>query len=123
MIFSLERAAVVWAILERISHFDPSLEMIDPRYLKFSTASSLFYLDLSLEAIWVVCHHFRLNSVRILSIKILINPSLDVVNINTFAKFDQILSIISQDIERYRNSDVNQGPSQLCYKLVKVDAL
>ena len=28
MIFSLERAAVVWAILERISGFDPSLEMI-----------------------------------------------------------------------------------------------
>ena len=29
MIFSLERASVVWAILERISGFDPSLEMID----------------------------------------------------------------------------------------------
>ena len=41
MIFSLERAAVVWAILERISGFDPSLEMIAPRYLKFSTSSSL----------------------------------------------------------------------------------
>ena len=40
MIFSLERAAVVWAILERISGFDPSLEMIDPRYLEFSTSSS-----------------------------------------------------------------------------------
>ena len=53
MIFSLERAAVVRAILERISGFDPSLEMTAPRYLKFSTSSSLtFYLDLSLEAIW-----------------------------------------------------------------------
>ena len=41
MIFSLERAAVVWAILERISGFDSSLEMIAPRYLKFSTSSSL----------------------------------------------------------------------------------
>ena len=41
MIFSLEKAAVVWAILERISGFYPSLEMIDPMYLKFSTASSL----------------------------------------------------------------------------------
>ena len=62
MIFSLERAAVVCAILERISDFDPSLKMIAPRYLKFSTSSSLltFYLDLSLEAIWVVCHHFSL---------------------------------------------------------------
>ena len=41
MIFSLERAAVVWAILERISGFDPSLEMIAPRYLKFTTSSSI----------------------------------------------------------------------------------
>ena len=41
MILSLERAAVVWAILERISGFDPSLEMNDPRYLKSATASSL----------------------------------------------------------------------------------
>ena len=29
MIFSLERAVVVWAILERISGFDPSLEMTE----------------------------------------------------------------------------------------------
>ena len=42
MIFSLERAAVVWAILERISGFDPSLEMIAPRYLKFPTSFSLW---------------------------------------------------------------------------------
>ena len=42
MIFSLERAAVVWAILERISGFDPSLEMTAPRYLKFSTSSSFW---------------------------------------------------------------------------------
>ena len=41
-IFSLERAAIVWAILERISGFDPSLEKIAPRYLKFSTSSSLW---------------------------------------------------------------------------------
>ena len=36
---SLESAAVVWAILERISGFHPSLAMIDPRYLNFSTDS------------------------------------------------------------------------------------
>ena len=42
MIFSLERAAVVWATLERISGFDPSLEMIAQRHLKFSTFSSLW---------------------------------------------------------------------------------
>ena len=28
MIFSLKRAAVFWAILEKISGFDPSLEML-----------------------------------------------------------------------------------------------
>ena len=65
MILGLERAAAVWAILERISGFDPSLEMIAPRYLKF-TASSLrpFYLDLSFEAIWVVCHHFPFSNLH-----------------------------------------------------------
>ena len=52
MIFSLERAAVVWAILERISGFDPSFENIAPRYLKFSTSSSLWPRG--------VCHHFCL---------------------------------------------------------------
>ena len=43
MIFSLWRAAVV---LERISGFDPSLEMIARRYLKFSTSSSLWFFIL-----------------------------------------------------------------------------
>ena len=38
------------------------------------------------------------------------NPNLDVFNINAYAKFDQIWSIISQDIERKRNSNINQGP-------------
>ena len=41
MIFSLERTAVVWAILERVTGFDPSLEMIVPMFLKFSASSSL----------------------------------------------------------------------------------
>ena len=42
MIFNVERTAVAWllAILERISGFGPSLEMIAPKYLKFSTSSS-----------------------------------------------------------------------------------
>ena len=37
------------------------------------------------------------------------NPKLDLVNVNVHTKFGQILSIGSQDIERKRNSDVNQG--------------
>ena len=48
MIFSLERAAVVRAILERISGFDPLLEMIAPRYLKFSTSSLWPFILISL---------------------------------------------------------------------------
>ena len=35
---------------------------------------------------------------------------LDLVNVDVHTKFGQILSIGSQDIERKRNSDVNQGP-------------
>ena len=38
------------------------------------------------------------------------NLQLDLVNVNMHTKFGQILSIHSQDIERKRNSDVNQGP-------------
>ena len=32
------------------------------------------------------------------------------VNVNVHTKFDQILSIHSQDFERKRNSDAHQGP-------------
>ena len=38
------------------------------------------------------------------------NPKLDLVNVDVHIKFNQILSIGSQDIERKRNYDVNQGP-------------
>ena len=38
------------------------------------------------------------------------NPKLDLVNDDMHTKFGPILSIHSQDIERKRNSDVNQGP-------------
>ena len=38
------------------------------------------------------------------------NPNLDVFNINAYAKFSQIPSTISEDIEQKRNSDLNQGP-------------
>ena len=38
------------------------------------------------------------------------NPNLDLVNINAYAKFGQIPSICSQDIQLKRNSDRNQGP-------------
>ena len=34
------------------------------------------------------------------------NPNLELVNIDVHAKFGQMLSILSQDIERKQNSDV-----------------
>ena len=37
------------------------------------------------------------------------NTKLDLVNVDVHTKFGQILSICSQDIERKRNSDDNQG--------------
>ena len=38
------------------------------------------------------------------------NPNLILVYISAYAKFGQIPSIYSQDIERKQNSDLNQGP-------------
>ena len=56
MIASQERAAVVWEILERISGFDPSL--IPGTGRSPMLVAGDMYLDVSLEVIWVVCHHF-----------------------------------------------------------------
>ena len=50
------------------------------------------------------------NSVKILQKMTGNNPKLDVVNDDVHTNFGPILSIPSQDIERKRNSDVNQGP-------------
>ena len=50
------------------------------------------------------------NSVKILRKMMDNNPKLDIVNVDVHTKFGLILSILSQDIERKRNSDVNQGP-------------
>ena len=50
------------------------------------------------------------NSVKILQKITGNNPKLDYVNVDVHTKFGRILSMHSQDIERKRNSDVNQGP-------------
>ena len=50
------------------------------------------------------------NSVANLRKMTLYNPNLDLINGNVYTKFSSILSIGSQDIERKRNSDINQGP-------------
>ena len=38
------------------------------------------------------------------------NPKLDLVNMNAYIKFGEILSICSQDIELKQSFGVNQGP-------------
>ena len=52
------------------------------------------------------------------------HPYLDLVNMNAYMKFNEILSICSQDIEwksnAEHNSDINQGP-YLYNKRVKND--
>ena len=50
------------------------------------------------------------NSVANLRNLPLYNPNLAIIYVNVYTKFDLILSIGSQDIERKRNSDINQGP-------------
>ena len=50
------------------------------------------------------------NSVENLRNLTFYNPNLDIIYVNVHTKFGQILSIGSQDIERKRNSNINQGP-------------
>ena len=50
------------------------------------------------------------NSIANLRNLTLYNPNLDIINVNVFTKFGLFLSIGSQDIERKRNSNINQGP-------------
>ena len=50
------------------------------------------------------------NSVANLQKMTLYNPNLDLVNAYVYTNFGYILSIGSQDIERKRNSEINQGP-------------
>ena len=50
------------------------------------------------------------NSVKILPKMTGDNPKLDLNNVDVHINFGQILSVCSRDIERKRNSDVNQGP-------------
>ena len=49
------------------------------------------------------------NSFKILQKTTGNNPKLDLLNVDVYTKFGQILSIRSQDIERKQNSDVYQG--------------
>ena len=48
------------------------------------------------------------------------NPTLDLVNINAYIKFGEILSICAQDIKLKQNFGVNQWPKRW-YKCEKND--
>ena len=48
------------------------------------------------------------------------NANLDLVSINAYTNFGQILSIISKDIERKRNSDVSQWPYLRLFEMRKM---
>ena len=50
------------------------------------------------------------NSVANVQKVVLYNPNLNVINVNVYTNFVQILSNHSQDIEQKRNSNINQGP-------------
>ena len=50
------------------------------------------------------------NSVVNLQNLTLYNPNLDIIYGNVYTKFGEILSIGYQDIERKRDSNINQGP-------------
>ena len=50
------------------------------------------------------------NSVSNLQKMTINNHNLDLVNVNVYTKFGQILHIRSQDTERKQNSDINHGP-------------
>ena len=54
MVLNCVSAAVVWAIMARISGLDPSSEMIAPRYLKLLTQSSFSPLALIVVLISLV---------------------------------------------------------------------
>ena len=60
---NLVSAAVVCAILTSISGLEPSSVIINPKYLKLVTVSSLcssLFLDLCADALCVVLHQFGL---------------------------------------------------------------
>ena len=64
MILSFVSAAMVWAILERISGMDPSSVTMDPKYLKLWTVTSFSPLTpyVTADAIGVVGHQLSLLS-------------------------------------------------------------
>ena len=60
--FNLVNAALVCAMLESISGFEPSSVINEPRYLKLVTVSSFCPFNLCINATGIVCHQLGLLS-------------------------------------------------------------
>ena len=101
-------------ILRKMTGNNPKLDLVnDEVHTKFgrilSICSQKFVLKI-LSGNEILTSIKGRNSVKILRKMTGNNPKLDLVNVDVHTKFGRILSICSQDIERKRNSDVNQGP-------------
>ena len=67
--FDLVNAAVVCAILESISGFEPSSVITEPRYLKLVTVLNLsIYFNLCVDATGVVCHQLGLLDTALIAV-------------------------------------------------------
>ena len=96
-------------ILRKMTGNNPKLDLVnDDVHTKFGRIVSTVLKILSGNEILTSIK--GLNSVKILQKMMGNNPKLDLVNVDVHTKFGRILSVCSQDIERKRNSDVNQGP-------------
>ena len=88
---------------------NPKLDLINVDvHTKFGQILSMSSQDIQRKqnsVVYVKGH----NSVKIMQKMMGYNHKLDLVNADVHTKFGQILSMRSQDIERKRNSDVNQG--------------
>ena len=90
---------------------NPKLDLVnDDVHTKFGPILSIRSQDIERKQNSDVNQGQGHNSVKILRKMTGNNPKLDLVNVDVHTKFGRILSICSQDIERKRNSDVNQGP-------------
>ena len=97
-------------IVRKMTGNNPKLDLVnDDVHTKFGRILSICSQDIELKNEILTSIKGR-NSVKILRKMLGNNPKLDLVNVDVHTKFGRILSICSQDIERKRNSDVNQGP-------------
>ena len=99
-------------ILQKMTGNNPKLDLVNVDvYTKFGRILSIRSQDIEiLSGNEILTSIKGRNSVKILQKMTGNNPKLDLVNVDVYTKFGRILSIRSQDIERKRNSDVNQGP-------------